>query len=110
MAGGTGEDQEAVTHYTISIRPEAEAEILEAYRYYEDKAEGLGTEFVRAVDACLAFIERNPRASTVVHKTVRRALLRRFPYGIFYQIDAEKIIVLACFHASRDPKQWQRRA
>lgn len=109
MGNGAGEDQEPVDRYTVSIQPEAEEEIIEAYRYYEDKAEGLGTEFVRAVDACLASVERNPRMYAVVHKDVRRALLRRFPYGLFYFLEDDKIIVLACFHASRDPKQWQRR-
>jgi plasmid stabilization system protein ParE len=109
MGSSAGEDQESVASYTISIQPEAEAEILEAYQYYEDKAEGLGTEFVRAVDASLASIERNPRMYAVVHNDARRALLRRFPYGIFYVLEDDKIVVLACFHASRDPKQWQRR-
>jgi hypothetical protein len=52
------------------------------------------------VDACLAAIERNPTAYAVVHKQVRRALLRRFPYGIFYLVEGETIIALACFHGS----------
>ena len=37
-------------------------------------------------------------------------MLRRFPYGVFYLSENEKIVVIACFHASRDPKQWQDRA
>lgn len=101
---------ERATNYTTRIQPEAQAEIVEAHQWYEDKAEGLGAEFVRAVDACFASIERNPTAYAVVHKQVRRALLRRFPYGIFYLVEGETIVVLACFHGSRDPKQWQRRA
>jgi len=40
---------------------------------------------------------------------VRRALLRRFPYAVLFRIDQNAITVLACFHASRDPQQWQRR-
>ena len=109
MAERPGQDQEPIEDYLVSIRPEAEAEILEAYQYYEDKAEGLGTEFVRAVDACLASIERNPRMYQVVHKEVRRALLRRFPYGIFYFIEGTTLVVIACFHASRNPRRWRER-
>ena len=93
----------------IVIRPEAEAEISEAFRWYEDKNEGLGSEFMRALDASLSYIQRNPMAYAVIHKQMRRALLRRFPYSVIYLIEGGKIVVLACFHASRDPKQWKKR-
>lgn len=95
--------------YTLEIQPEAEAEIQEAHHWYEDRAEGLGEEFLRAVDACLAAIQRHPTAHAVVYRNVRRALVHRFPYGIFYLIEGDMIVVLACFHGSRDPRQWQRR-
>ncbi len=99
----------------LLIRPEAEAEIVEAHNWYKLQAEGLSSEFLRAVDACLNSIEREPLAYPVVHKQVRRALLRKFPYGIFFVYEQmneenERIVVLACFHARRDPKQWQERA
>jgi plasmid stabilization system protein ParE len=93
----------------LVIRPEAEAEIVEAYDYYEAVSEGLGTTFLLAVEACLAGIERSPEMYAAIYKDVRRGLLRRFPYGIFYIVEQEAIIVLACFHVRRDPKQWQQR-
>lgn len=95
--------------YRLILRPEAELDITEAYEWYEERNQGLGSEFVRAVDACLSAIGRNPQAYAVVHEEVRRALLRRFPYGIFYLVEGESIIVLACFHAKRKPKDWQSR-
>ena len=94
----------------IIVQPAAEAEITEAFRWYEDKSEGLGSEFMRALDATLSAIQRSPTGYAVIHKQVRRAVLRRFPYGIFYLSESDKVIVIACFHASRDPKQWQDRA
>ncbi len=94
----------------IIIQPAAEAEITEAFRWYEDKSEGLGSEFMRALDATLSAIQRNPTSHAAIHKQVRRALLRRFPYGLFYLYESEKVIVIACFHARRDPRQWQDRA
>ena len=94
----------------IIVQPEAEAEITEAFRWYEDKNEGLGSEFMRALEASLSSIQRNPTAYAIVYKQMRRALLRRFPYSVIYLFDSSKIIVLACFHASRDPKQWRDRA
>jgi len=59
-----------------------------------------------------ALIERmsaNPRQFPVVFKDVRRALLRRFPYSLFFVMEGETLLVIACFHASRDPAQWQKR-
>lgn len=94
-------------NYELLLRPEAEADIGEAYRWYEAQTDGLGEEFLRAVDACFATVQRTPMAYTPVHKNVRRALLRKFPYGIFYLFEADCIIVLACFHARRNPKQLQ---
>lgn len=96
-------------NYEVLLRPEAEADITEAYQWYEGQAEGLGEEFLRAVDACFAAVQRIPTAYSPIYKHVRRALLRRFPYAIFYIIEADRIIVLACFHARRNPKQWQAR-
>ncbi len=94
----------------IIVQPEAEAEITEAFRWYEDKNEGLGSEFMRALDASLSSIQRNPTAYAAVHKQMRRAVLRRFPYSVIYLFDTGRIVVLACFHASRDPQQWRDRA
>jgi hypothetical protein len=52
----------------------------------------------------------NPRQFPTVLKNVRRALLRRFPYSLFFVIEDEALTVIACFHASRDPSHWQKRA
>ncbi len=94
----------------IIMRPVAETEVNDAFRWYEDKSEGLGSEFMRALDAVLASIQRNPTAYAIVYKQMRRALLRRFPYGIIYLVGNNEIIVLGCFHASRNPKQWRNRS
>lgn len=95
--------------YALIIKPKAEFDIQDAYEYYEKGKPGLGSEFVRAVDACFAKIGRNPLAYPVLHKQIRRVLIRRFPYGIFYIFEDDRIIVIACLHAKRDPKSWQGR-
>ncbi len=95
--------------YEVLLRPEAEADIGEAYQWYEEQAEGLGEEFLRAVDACFSSLQRTPMAWPATYKDMRRSLLRKFPYGIFYIIEADRVMILACFHARRDPKQWQDR-
>lgn len=71
-------------NHRILIRPEAEGEIKEAYRWYESKRRGLGEDFLLCVEEGLEKIRRNPATYPVVHRDVHRLLIRRFPYGIFY--------------------------
>ena len=93
----------------LIIRPEADAELGEAFEWYETRVPGLGSDFILAIDATLAGILRNPRQHPRVHKTVRRALLRRFPYEIFFALGDHHIVILAVFHAKRNPKRWTDR-
>lgn len=94
----------------LIIRSVAEAELAEAFDWYEERVPGLGSDFLLSVDAALNVITRNPQQYPIVHKTIRRALTRRFPYEILFVIEHERIIVLAVFHAKRDPKNWQDRS
>ena len=50
----------------ILVRPEAEAEVQQAFDWYEEQSKGLGLEFLRSIEACLAGIMRNPFAYKVV--------------------------------------------
>ncbi len=69
----------------------------------------MGSEFIRAFDASLSAIQRIPFACLIVYREIRRKLMRRFPYGIFYVLESETIYIIACFHVKRDPLQWKRR-
>ncbi len=95
--------------YTFIIRPEAENDLEAAYDWYERQKEGLGKEFLRCVDAAVSLITRSPQMYSNIHKNIRRALIRRFPYGIFYLVEEQRIIVLAVFHVKRNPDRWKRR-
>ncbi|GKT07181.1 type II toxin-antitoxin system RelE/ParE family toxin [Desulforhabdus sp. TSK] len=94
----------------ISIRPEAEAEIEEAYLWYEEQREGLGSDFLLCVEECLEKIKKSPDMYPIVHRNVRRLLIRRFPYGIFYTVHQDFITILAVFHGHRDPRDWKLRS
>jgi plasmid stabilization system protein ParE len=93
----------------LVFRPQAEFEITEAADWYEEQGVGLGAEFLRVLDACIATVERNPHQYPRVHGEVRRAPLRRFPYGLIYRVHEKEILIVACIHARRDPKHWQDR-
>lgn len=91
------------------LRPEAKANLSEASRWYEERKPGLGAQFLAAIDAVLDKVGKNPLRYPRVYKDVRRAPVRRFPYGIFYLYDNRGISVLRVLHQARDPALWMRR-
>jgi plasmid stabilization system protein ParE len=91
------------------LRAAAAADVEEAYDWYEAQREGLGDEFLAAVQAALESILNHPEAAPIVHRETRRLLLRRFPYGIHYRLIDEEVVVVACFHAKRNPRLWSTR-
>ncbi|MDP9347643.1 MAG: type II toxin-antitoxin system RelE/ParE family toxin, partial [Gemmatimonadota bacterium] len=63
-------------------------------------------EFLCALDATVASIQRNPQRYPAVHEDMHRALLRRFPYSLIYSFSGEVIIILACAHGRQHPRRW----
>ena len=97
-------------YYPVVFTQAARAELIDAQDWYEREAAGLGRRFREAIDALVERMSSNPRQFPVVYKNVRRALLRRFPYALFFVIDNNALLVIACFHGSRNPSHWQGRA
>lgn len=93
----------------ILVRLIAETEIKEAYHWYEKRREGLGSDILLCIEEKLEQISKNPELYPLVHKNVRRALIHRFPYGIFYINEKSRIVIIAFFHASRNPRSWKQR-
>jgi plasmid stabilization system protein ParE len=93
---------------TLILRPEAEEELIEAIDWYEARAPGLGADLFRCVEASLGRISRHPEAYPLVHRGTRMATVRRFPYLVLYRVQQKEIVVVAVFHAKRDPKSWKR--
>ena len=95
--------------YPVHFTQKARAELIDAQDWYEHEASGLGRRFRDAVDALTKHMSAKPLQFPVVYRHVRRALLRRFPYSLFFVIVDDRLVVIACFHASRNPSQWQKR-
>jgi len=93
----------------LIIAQEAQQDVDEAYSWYEDRRPGLGEEFLACVDACIQAICRVPELHAEVHEEYRQALVRRFPYAVFYEYTGGKVIVYSIFHTSRDSKKWRNR-
>ena len=96
--------------YRLEFRPEASADVAEAFSWYEAQRPGLGREFEAELDRALQLITRMPAAGRVVYRTLRRALVRRFPFAIYYVLGAEVIEIRGVLHNSRHPRTWRRRA
>ena len=95
--------------FTVIFTPAARAELIGAQDWYEGKSRGLGRRFRLAVDVLAGRMSASPVQFPVVYRNVRRALLRRFPYSLLFVVEEKTVLVIACFHASRDPVQWQMR-
>jgi plasmid stabilization system protein ParE len=89
--------------------PEARQDIADAYSWYEGQSDGLGMEFIRCLELAILSIERHPRMYPIVHENYRRALIRRFPYAIFFEQDAGQTVIYSVFHCSQDPEKWRSR-
>ena len=94
----------------LTVRPEAELDTLEAASWYDGERAGLGTEFLDELRATFSRIEDGPQRFPVIFRDVRRAILRRFPFGVFFIVEAESAVVLAITHLRRHPSVWQKRA
>jgi plasmid stabilization system protein ParE len=93
----------------LVFAPEALQDMDAAYQWYESQRVGLGEEFLGCVDACVQAICRQPEMHESVHEGYRRALMRRFPYAIFYECTPGTVTVYCVFHTSRNPEKWRRR-
>ena len=93
----------------LIIRPEAESDLREACAWYEGQASGLSGKFLQEIDRTLTRLHESPRVYAKVEKEARRALIRRFPYGIIFIEEPDKVVVLAVMNQARDPGRWQER-
>ena len=94
----------------VILRRIAQAEFDDAADWYEGQRAGQGAAFTAAVRQVLAGLASRPEAHPEVHGDVREALVARYPYAVYYRAGPDQVAVLAVFHTSRDPGEWQRRA
>ena len=93
----------------VVLRDEAQAEFDAAFDWYDTKRAGLGPEFAAEVQKVFDRIATHPRMHQTMFADVRKAVVRRFPYGVLYRPHQDRVEVLAVFHTSRNPSVWQKR-
>jgi plasmid stabilization system protein ParE len=92
------------------FHPAARADLAEALLWYDHQRTGLGAELGAVVAETIRRISAHPEAFPRVEGSIRRAVLRRFPYSILYVVRPEEIEVLGVFHHRRDPSIWRGRS
>jgi len=93
----------------VVFRHIARQEMDDAIAWYESERPGVGIEFASEVAALLPRIADTPKQFRKARGDVRRAILRRFPYTIHFLLESNRIVVLAVFHAKRNPKKLEDR-
>ncbi|MEI6168770.1 MAG: type II toxin-antitoxin system RelE/ParE family toxin [bacterium] len=88
----------------VAYVPEVADDLVGARAWYENRAPGLGEDFLRMAYASISELSEFPHSNGTVHNVFRRALLRRFPYSVYYYVSQDVITVYGVFHSSKDPQ------
>ncbi len=74
----------------VVYRRKVGRDLAGGYAWYNGQREGLGEEFLAAIDAAFDTIERFPDVFARIHGEVRRAIVSRFPYAVFYRVETAR--------------------
>ena len=94
---------------TVRFRSEAASDVVLAREWYDAQRPGLGDEFVQGLEHVIKLISDLPNAFPEIAVGLRRALLGRFPYAVYYRLNADFLDVIACLHTRRSPSRWRSR-
>jgi toxin ParE1/3/4 len=93
----------------IILTPEAKLDVQGAYDWYEEKNQGLGDDFLICIESAFGEISRNPTRYPVRFDHIRRILIRRFPYAIYFDYDDTATYIYYVFHCSQNPLRLVKR-
>lgn len=93
----------------LVLRLGAEQDIVAAGRWYSEQRSPLGDELLDEVFATIRNVVSSPFKYPVVFRRTRRALVRRFPYGVYFRLTGQTVVIIAVLHTRRDPRRWQAR-
>ncbi len=89
--------------------PLAEKEMNEAALFYEERSPGLGRDFLDAVQGTVDAIVAHPNSGRRLSENIRRRIVPRFPFGVLYSVEPERVVVVAVMHLRRRPGYWKGR-
>jgi len=89
--------------YQLEYTELARIESAEAYEWYAQPTIKMGAEYLNDIERTESFLKSNPLIYAKVEGNIRRAVLKRFPYSLFYTVEENTVTVLSCFHQNREP-------
>ncbi|MCF8142662.1 MAG: type II toxin-antitoxin system RelE/ParE family toxin [Deltaproteobacteria bacterium] len=92
-----------------TFHEDADAEMIEAAKFYEERSSNLGFSFLAAVEEAVIQICDNPKAYPLLGDDIRRKLVKRFPYGVIFAEEHDRIRIVAIAHLKRRPEYWRYR-
>lgn len=95
--------------YRLVAEPAVDQDVEAAFHWYNNERVGLGLEFLDELRATYRRVVEGPLKYLELRSGIRRALLRRFPYAVYFAVEANIVVILAVLHAHRDPAEWQAR-
>ena len=98
-----------MTEYRLIPEPRTDLDVEAAFHWYEGQRPGLGREFLDQLRFTYDRIGEGPLKYQELRSGIRRALVRRFPYTVYFAVESNIIAVVAVLHTGRDPAEWQRR-
>lgn len=93
----------------LEVSDAAREDLFQAASWYNTHGSSLADRFLGSFEECLADIALVPKGFTEVRPNVRRALLHRFPYAVYYRVSPEVVTIVAVLHCSRSPRLLRRR-
>jgi plasmid stabilization system protein ParE len=97
-----------MTHEVV-FRRSAESRLDSAIEWYESRSPGSGMRFSRAIQRLIRRIGATPHSFEVTYRGVRQAIVRGFPFAVYFRESDGKVFVLSIIHISRDPQAWMER-
>jgi plasmid stabilization system protein ParE len=94
----------------IIFRRTAQDELDDAGDWYEKERQGLGEAFFNSIEDLLKQIADRPNQFPMLYRDVHKAVVKRFPYCVYFRVRNRHITVLAVFHTARNPAVWKMRA
>ena len=92
----------------VVFRRRAQSDLAGTFDWYEERRSGLGEELLSAVQSTSKSIGRYPEMFASVRGAVRRAMISKFPFAMFYLVEPKRVVVLRVLHTARDPSLWPR--
>jgi len=93
----------------LIILPFAETDIKETVSYFKEVSDTLDRDFIQEIDASFFEILRNPAAFPIAKYDIRKFVMAKFPFCIYFVDREEALYIISVFHDKRNPRDWQRR-